>query len=50
MGYLLLSFSLVFNAFANILMKMGAKNIGYFTEYGLVGGVIRNYHFVLGIV
>ncbi|MBT6068510.1 EamA family transporter [Candidatus Peregrinibacteria bacterium] len=49
MGYLFLITALVFNAAANILMKIGSGNLSYLTEYGLIKGLMKNYILVIGL-
>ncbi len=48
MGYVYLTIALVLNALANIFVKMGSGNLIYFKEYGLIGGLLKNYILILG--
>lgn len=48
MGYVFLITALVLNAVANIFVKVGSGNLAYFKEYGLIGGLLKNYILVLG--
>lgn len=48
MGYVYLIIALVLNSIANFLMKIGSGNLNYFTEYGIVQGVMKNYVLILG--
>ena len=48
MGYLYLTIALVMNAVANVLVKMGSGHLAYIKEYGLIGGLLKNYILILG--
>jgi multidrug transporter EmrE-like cation transporter len=50
MGYVLLALALVFNACANILLKMGSAQFALVSETGLVRAVLTNYALVGGCV
>jgi len=50
MGYVFLTLALVLNAVANILMKVGSGNLHYFTEYGIIEGLLKNYVLIIGII
>lgn len=49
MGYIFLSLALVLNAVANILMKVGTKNIHFFKEIALIDAVLKNYVLFIGL-
>lgn len=49
MGYIFLIIALVLNAIANILMKIGSGNLHYFTEYGIIQGLLKNYVLIIGV-
>ncbi len=50
MGYLFLIIALVLNTSANVFMKVGARNIALFKEYGLFQGLLKNNVIIIGIV
>lgn len=49
MGYIFLIIAMLLNATANILMKIGSGNLSYFTEYGIVQGLLKNYLLIIGV-
>lgn len=49
MGYFFLLIAVTLNTLANTMMKMGAKNIVVFKEYGLFHGLFKNYTILIGI-
>ncbi len=49
MYYLFLILALSFNSIANILMKIGAKNIHFFNELSLIDGILKNYILLIGL-
>lgn len=49
MGYILLGAALVFNAVANILLKLGSGNFAAVRAEGLMRAVFTNYFLIAGI-
>ncbi|MDP4008071.1 MAG: SMR family transporter [Candidatus Peregrinibacteria bacterium] len=49
MGYIFLITAMVLNAIANIMMKIGSGNLNYFTEYGIIQGLLKNYILIIGV-
>jgi multidrug transporter EmrE-like cation transporter len=49
MGYLFLALALTLNATANVLLKIGAAQLGGLSEPNLVGRLITNYHLLAGL-
>jgi multidrug transporter EmrE-like cation transporter len=50
MGYLFLTLALLFNATANILLKVGATRLGPLDEPGLVSRVAGDLYLLAGVV
>ena len=49
MGYLFLVLAMTLNAAANVLLKIGAMQIGALSEPGLVGRFVTNYYLLAGL-
>jgi small multidrug resistance pump len=49
MGYLFLTFALLLNATANVLLKIGATRLGGLDEPNLAGRLITDYHLLAGL-
>jgi multidrug transporter EmrE-like cation transporter len=49
MGYVFLILALILNAIANILMKIGSKNIHFFKEINFFDAIIKNYILFFGL-
>jgi small multidrug resistance pump len=50
MGYLFLALALTLNAAANVLLKLGAENLGRLDAPDLIGRLLTNYHLLAGLV
>lgn len=49
MGYFFLVLAMTLNAAANVLLKIGAMQIGALDEPGLAGRLVTNYHLLAGL-
>ena len=49
MGYLYLALALILNAAANVLLKIGAGQLGPLDAPDLVGRLLTNYHLLAGL-
>ena len=50
MGYVLLTVAVTLNATANLLMKMGADQIGSRGEPGVLRAVVTNHYLAAGVI